>query len=358
MTRRMLVAVLVGAALTLFGLAGTSCARAVSTRTPTTTSRAYAASTGTLPTSTATSSTVPAARSSSPCGRVSPAPTYRHVIWILEENSSYSSIIGSAGTPYLASLAQRCGVASDYHNITHLSLPNYLGLTDGAPLAALSPYLDDCSPSPSCEVTTTNLYEQAASAGGWKGYAESMPSNCDRAYAGNYAPRHNPAVYYTDLTSCSSDDLALGTATDSPLIRDFSSQSTAPAFALVTPNICDDMHGATGCPNNLIKTGDSWLEQWIPLVTATPVYRSGDTAIFIVWDEGAGGTLGENCVTNTADPSCHVPLVVIAPSVPPGTVFSAFLDHYSLLKTTEDLLGYPELGLARSAMSMAAGFDL
>lgn len=272
------------------------------------------------------------------------------------ENNSYAGIIGSSEAPYLSSLAARCGTATNYHNITHDSLPNYLGMTDGASLSALAPFDGDCSPSPSCEVSASNLFSQATS---WKAYDGSMPSPCDRAYSGLYAPKHNPAVYYTDLKDCSTDDVPLGTPKRSRLLSDFSREATAPAFSFLTPNLCDDMHGVPGtCMNDLVPAGDSWLRTWIGLITRTPVYRSGDTAVFVVWDEGAGGSLGEACASNTTDESCHVPMVVIAPSVRPGTVDRAQLDHYSLLKSTESLLGYPELGLARSATSFEGAFNL
>ncbi len=77
-----------------------------------------------------------------------------------------------------------------------------------------------------------------------------MPTPCDMVNAGFYAPRHNPAVYYTDLLNCASQDVDLGTVGNSPLLQDFASEATAPAFAFVTPNLCDDMHGAGGCPSN------------------------------------------------------------------------------------------------------------
>jgi hypothetical protein len=193
------------------------------------------------------------------------------------------------------------------------------------------------------------------------GYAEAMPTACDKTNSGFYAPRHNPAVYYTDLANCASDDVPLGTTSSSPLLTDFSSEASAPSFAFVTPNLCDDMHGIEGCPNpNLILAGDDWLKQWLPLITSTTVYKSHDTAIFIVWDEGESSTstIGENCATNTVDQSCHVPAIVIAPSVKPKTTASTLFNHYSLLKTVEDLLGVPELGLASSATSMLAAFNL
>lgn len=290
-----------------------------------------------------------------PCGVASVAPHYAHVVVILMENTSYGGIIGSPYAPYINSIAARCGVASNYHNISHLSLDNYIGMTDGASLSALEPFFDDCSPSPSCEVAGPGIFTQVKS---WMAYDESMPSNCDKVTAGFYAARHNPAVYYTRLSNCASRDVPLETASDSPLLGDFASSSKAPAFAFVTPNLCDDMHGATGCPANLTIAGDSWLRKWVTLLTATAVYRQGETAIFIDWDEGGGGTVGENCATNTTDQSCHVPLVVIAPSVRRHTVDGTLLNHYSLLKAAEQLLGVRMLGLARSAPSLLAGFNL
>ncbi len=296
-----------------------------------------------------------AVASASPCGRLSAPPAYKHVIIVMDENHSYSGIIGNARAPYVNSLASECGLASNYHNITHHSLPNYLGITSGLPLASLLRFDHDCLPSPSCEITSANLFSQA---GSWKEYAESMPSNCYRSDSGNYAPKHNPAVYYTDLPDCGSNDVPLGTTGDSALLKNFSSESTAPAVAYVTGNLCDDMHGNTGCTTAVVRRGDTWLSEWIPRITSTRVYRDNDTVIFLVWDEGEGGRAGEKCYTSATDQSCHIPAIVIAPSVKPGTVVPTHFDHYSVLKTAENLLGLPKLGQAASAASLKAGFNL
>lgn len=53
------------------------------------------------------------------------------------QNHSYGDIIGSPQAPYLNSLAAECGPAANYHNISHPSLPNYLGATSGPGLRAL-----------------------------------------------------------------------------------------------------------------------------------------------------------------------------------------------------------------------------
>jgi phospholipase C len=293
------------------------------------------------------------------CGLTTAAAKIKHVVVIFMENNSYNTIMDSSSTPYIHSLASSCGLATNYHNITHPSLPEYMAATTGASLAQLAPFLADCTPSAACDWGTNNIFAQVNAAGrSWKGYAESMPGNCSKANAGFYAPRHNPAVYDTDLSNCGKDDVSLGATSDSPLLKNFSKESTAPAFAWITPNLCDDMHGISGCPSNLLKTGDTWLSHWIPKLASSAVYKKHDTVIFLTWDEGEPGTTGENCATNTTDQSCHVVMIPIAPSVKKGKKVSTLFNHYSLLKSSEDLLGLSELGQAASAKSMVKAFNL
>ncbi len=53
-------------------------------------------------------------------------------------------------------------------------------------------------------------------------------------------------------------------------------------------------------------------------------------------------------------------MIVIAPSVTPNTISALALSHYSLLKTTESLLGVKHLGAARrpGTRDMRASFSL
>lgn len=295
-----------------------------------------------------------AAAGSNPCGRVSTPPTYTHVIVVMDENRSYGQIIGSTSAPYINALAAECGLASNYHNITHESLPNYLGITSGLNYKALLRFDNDCIPQ-HCSLTKPSIFSAVPS---WKEYAEGMPSNCDPVDSHQYVARHNPAVYYTKLKDCATNDVPLGTTDDSALLNDFSKESTAPALAYVSGNLCDDMHGNPNCQRPEIKTGDAWLSTWMPLITSTPVYRSGDTAILLLWDEGSKGQEAERCEHETVDQSCHVAAIVIAPSVTPGTVVDTPFTHYSALRTIEDLLGVAELGQSARATSMIGGFNL
>src|SRR5690348_2024792 len=78
--------------------------------------------------STPASSTVESpSPSAEPMPSPTPAPT--HVFVIVLENRSYSQAMA---TPYIAELAARYGLATDYHGTSHPSLPNYLALTSGS----------------------------------------------------------------------------------------------------------------------------------------------------------------------------------------------------------------------------------
>src|SRR5262252_955393 len=58
-------------------------------------------------------------------------PTSSHVFIVVEENHSYSSVIGNSAMPYFNSLANRYGLATQYFAVTHPSIGNYFMLTTG-----------------------------------------------------------------------------------------------------------------------------------------------------------------------------------------------------------------------------------
>src|SRR5436309_573316 len=301
-------------------------------------------------------SSSPATDASSLCGfRDSPPATYEHVIWLIQENKSAKQIIGSKDYPYLnQTVMPQCGLAKNYHNTSHPSLPNYLALTSGTTTGKAKS--SNCQPK-DCPQPQDNLFAQVERSGRqWRQYAQAAAGNCDTAKTDLYEPEHAVPVYYPSIAArCKEWDVPLGTPDGGALRRDLES-GFLPAFAFISP---DGDHEAG-------STGDQWLNDWISRITATAEYRSGNTAIFVTWDEGAGDdeSNGETCADSShADtskyPSCWVPLVVISPSVKPGTAPSTFLTHYSLLATTEDLLGLsPHLGDATNAPSLRSDFGI
>jgi hypothetical protein len=156
-----------------------------------------------------------------------------------------------------------------------------------------------------------------------------MPTNCALNSSGRYVARHNPEAYYTNIRSdCNSYDVPLAATVD-----------ISARFTFVTPNLCNDMHDCS------VSTGDNWLSSFLPGLLSSSQYRAGRTAIFITFDEGSGG---DNRVVTLA----------VAPPVSPGARSGTSYTHYSLLRTTEEMLGLGLLGNAATATSMRPGFGL
>jgi hypothetical protein len=258
---------------------------------------------------------------SSPCGKNS-TTSYSHVVWIVMENQGYA-VVGSSSAPYLNSIANVCGLATQDYAVSHPSLPNYVALTSGSTHGIA----DDGEPSQH-PLSVPNIFSQLGT--NWSALVESMPSSCDHVTSGEYAARHNPAVYYPSLAStCQQNDVPL------TLPLDLSKK-----FTFIVPNVCSDMHS---CP---VATGDRWLSQYVPMIIASPQYQAGSLALFITFDE------------NDLQSSNKVPTLVIAPSVPRGLRVAKRFTHYSLLGTTESLLNLPLLSGARGATSMMKAFHL
>ena len=283
----------------------------------------------------ACSSPSPPPSSSGPCGTTSTPPTsWQHVVWVVMENKQYGQIIGSSNAPYINSLAKACASATSMYAESHPSLPNYIAMTSGSTQGIT----DDSGPS-SHPLNVASIFSQLGS-GGWKSLEEDMPSNCYMGNSGNYAVRHNPATYYTNITSqCAAQDVPLGSTPD-----------ISARFTFVTPNTCNDMHS---CPTQSditteVKTGDTWLSTFIPKLTSSTQYKAGNTVIFLTWDEDDYSSANGN----------HIATLVISPSTPAGLTVSTRFDHYSMLRTTEDLLGLSAIGSAASASSMATAFHL
>jgi hypothetical protein len=271
--------------------------------------------------------------SNAPCGTTSAPASWDHVVWIVFENKTYSDIIGSANAPYLNHVAAECGLATDFHAIAHPSLPNYIAMTSGSTQGIT----DDSGPL-SHLLAAPSIFSQLGM-GGWRALQESMPANCYPSNSGQYAVRHNPAAYYTGTAAaCALQDVPLGATPD-----------LSARFTFITPNLCHDMHSSTcaGTTADEVAAGDAWLAHFLPTVFTTRQYRSGSTAVFITWDE------------DDYSSDQRVPTLVIAPSIAPGTTVATPFDHYSLLRTTEEMLGLPtDLGNAATATSMRAGFGL
>ena len=197
-----------------------------------------------------------------------------------------------------------------------------------------------------------------------------------------YASRHNPFVYFhsiIDSPRCAANVVRLDR-----LRRDLRRERTTPGFVFIAPNLCHDGHDAPckdGQPGGLASI-DTFLRSWVPRILASPAYRH-DGLLVITFDEGDGdirqeGTRhvmqfpGRHCCQQQPGPNLgpypyaeeegdwsyrfddyggdRIGAVLLSPYLAPGTIASTPYNHYSLLRTLEDLLGtHGRLGYAGQA---------
>jgi phosphatidylinositol-3-phosphatase len=302
-----------------------------------------------------------AAITPAPCGGSGLQPV-RHVIVLMDENKSYDAIIGPPGSsaraaaPYINDLADACGLATDFHAITHPSHSDYIATVAGDTYVPAGCTSWKCVSVP---LDHPSIFGQIGSASGlsWRSYAESMTKNCQTSSAGTYSPGHNPPVWFTPIAN----DCAKWAVPISQLTTDLANDAL-PSYSWVVPNKCNDMHNCSG--QSPITAGDNFIRTWMTSIMATPSYQDGSTVVFITWDEGVEGgrPFGEDCLAtkNLTDESCHIPTIVASRHVQPGTKSGSFFTLYGLLKTSEGLLGLPYLGHAGDASTadMISAFDL
>jgi phospholipase C len=249
------------------------------------------------------------------------------------ENHTRAQVMG-ASAPFATALTRACGSALHYGDVGSPSLPNYLGASSGSTQG-----VHDDGPPSAHAVGADNLFRQVREAGGTaRTYAEGMPAPCTLTSTGRYAVKHNPAAYYVgrdDRAACAVDDIPLGTTNDGALARALTAHAL-PTFSLIVPDLCDDTHD---CP---VPVGDRWLSAWVGRLVADSTYKDGSTVVFVAWDEPT-----------------PMPFIAVAPSIHPGANVTAPVDHYALLRTTEELLGIGTfLGAASRAASMRGPLGL
>jgi phosphatidylinositol-3-phosphatase len=254
-------------------------------------------------------------------------PAFSHVFVIVMENHEYGSVIGSGAAPYIDSLANSYGLATNYYGVSHPSLPNYLALTAGSTFGIAS----DCT---TCYVSATNIADQVEASGrSWKAYMEDMPSPCFMGgWSGNYAMKHDPFMYYNDIRN-NAARCATHVVPFSQFWGDMSS-GQVPNFVWITPNMCNDMHDCS------VATGDAWLRSVVPAITGSAAFRNGG-ALFITFDEGSSnaGCCGDSW-------GGHVATIVVSSRSIPGFRSGAAENHYGLLRTVEDAFRLGHLNAA------------
>ena len=273
-----------------------------------------------------------------------PPPQFSRVIVVVEENTSYSQVVGSPAMPYLNSLATQNGLATNYFADTHPSIGNYFMMTTGQLITN-----DDAF---SGSVTADNVVRQLTAAGkSWGVYAEGLPST---GYTGPdaypYLKHHNPFAYFSDVTSDPMQAMKL--VPFSNFAGDLASNSL-PQYTFVIPDVEDDAHDCPGGGNSCsedqkLAQADAWLKSNIgPLVTSSSFQTDG--LLVITFDEGSR--------TDALHGGGQVATVVVSPKAKKGFKSGTFYQHENLLRLSLAGLGVNSFpGAASNASAMGDFF--
>src|SRR5438128_2331745 len=219
----------------------------------------------------------PAATSAPKPTSTSPS-TVRTVFLILMENHNWSDIKNSPSAPYINhTLLPMASYAEQYYNPpgNHPSEPNYLWLEAGTNFGINN----DDNPDANHQSTTHHLVTLLTQAHiSWKSYQESISGSvCPLTETGLYAPKHNPMVFFDDVTNTNDPHSSSCIAHVRPyteLATDLQ-QSTQARYNFITPNLCDDMHDTCAPVNDSVKQGDTWLAQNLPAIRNSQAYKNG-----------------------------------------------------------------------------------
>jgi phosphoesterase family protein len=247
---------------------------------------------------------------------------YSHVVVLIEENYDGPAVVGGSSAPYLKGLAGQGEYWPSYHGVSHPSEPNYLALFTGATQGADGS--DNCIAS-----SATSIIGEALAAGvSAEGYIEDLASG-----GALYACRHDPFSQLADATAHETDFTNLPTAF-----------ATLPRLSFIVPNTVDDMHDSGIAP------GDAWAQSHIDAYAQWA--KANNSLLFVISDENDSdpnynaNQPGENGNTALA--------IAVGAGIVPGTVNQTSFDHYSMLRTVEDIFGLGHLGASAAAADMLA----
>ncbi len=321
-----------------------------------------------------------------------------HIFFIMMENQAAEEIIGNEQyAPFINKLADQNRLATNFHGVTHPSLPNYLAAVSGS----YQGIFDDCEvgANVTCEpeefvpnsgdgtsgISLTpeetetaektphlfsgkNIVDQLESAGiSWKAYMEDLPYPGSQAVAAPvvdgqtvklYAEKHDPFMYFSDINYPGSQRLKDIVPFEHRFLKELKN-GTVPNYSFIVPNQCHDMHGispssaeliglpACGYPeaepdNGPIQLGDQWLKKTVGAIKRSPAWQ-GNSEIIISWDENdydtdtSGGPFSPVGAEGKELGGGLAPTIVVSSQHPGHVVNNTPTDHYSTLDAIQQM---------------------
>jgi hypothetical protein len=204
--------------------------------------------------------------------------------------------------------------------------------------------------------------------------ANQAPPAYEAATGDAYATFRNPFMYFEGVVgapACAEHDVSLG-----ELAGDLSDPARTPAFSYIVPSLCDDgspIPCASGSPSGL-PAADEFLRKVVPRILASKAYKHGGLLVITVDQAPSTGIDADSssCCGQPRFPALPPPTappdggvrppsgggqvgaLLLSPYVKSGTTSQEPFNHFSLLRTIENLFGLAHLGYA--AASAAGSF--
>lgn len=248
-------------------------------------------------------------------------PHSNHVVIVMEENRSYSSVVGHTSVwPNLNNLIHEGALATHYYANDHPSIGNYFMLTTGQIITT--------NDSSRTVRNVANIARRMLSSGtSFRIYAEGVSRGYLGGNTGLYLIRHNPFALLSDIA----DSKTVAYAHLYPFTQFATdvANGTLPKYSFIIPNIDHDAHSGSA------QQADTWLHSKVIARLST------DSS----WEPGGSGVLivdfDESVDSDTAHGGGHVAAVMWGPIVKAGykQTSSTVYKHQSMLRTEMRLLG-------------------
>jgi len=260
--------------------------------------------------------------------RAQPIPMPDHVVIVVEENRSFSQIIGNATAPYINGLLSQGASLTNMFAITHPSQPNYIAFFSGSQQGVTTNNTPTNLP-----FTTPNLGAQLIQSGRtFTGYSQTLPSVgfTGDTFGGpsGYMRKHNPWVNWQNSGTPPFPSNTLLPTTNQPFTAFPTNFDALPTLSIVVPDQLNDMHDGT------IAQGDLWLRNNLD---AYVQWAKTHNSLFIMTFDEDDSSPGNNN---------RIATILVGGVVQPGVTTNQFLNLYGLLGTLEDMYGLGRIGNA------------
>jgi hypothetical protein len=240
-------------------------------------------------------------------------PTYDHVVVVVLENKSRTQIIHDDG--YIRRLGDQGAEMTRSYAVTHPSQPNYIAMFAGSTHGVKN---DSCPQ----RIAGGNLAQQLTRHGfTFKAYSEGLPRvgalTCSSP-DGMYRRKHAPWV---DLST-------FDQRKHKPFRRFPDDYDRLPTVSFVIPNMCHDMHDCS------IAGGNRWMRRQLDGYAQWA--KTHNSLLVVTFDED------DDTAVN------RIYTALIGARVKPGD-YDQVINHYSVLRTLEDMYDLPALGNAATA---------